>query len=156
MAKRNESPSIDPTVVEMLGVAREKGIETAFDRAEAMKPCPIGSKGACCHNCDMGPCRLVGKHTRGICGATKETIAARNFARMIAGGAAAHSDHGRDMALTLLAAAEGEAPDYTIRDVNKLLEVAELLEVPTKGRETMEIAKEVALKPLAQLGNQKG
>ena len=156
MAKRNESPSIDPTVVEMLGVAREKGIETAFDRAEAMKPCPIGSKGACCHNCDMGPCRLVGKHDRGICGATRETVAARNFARMIAAGAAAHSDHGRDMALTLLAAAEGEAPDYKIRDEAKLREVAEFLDVPTKGRETLDVAKDVAEAAIAQVSNQKG
>ena len=156
MAKRNENPSIDPTVVEMLEVAREKGIETAFDRAEAMRPCPIGSTGACCHNCDMGPCRLVGKHDRGICGATRETVAARNFARMIAAGAAAHSDHGRDMALTLLAAAEGKAPDYEIRDEAKLREVAEFLDVPTKGRETMEIAKDVAETALAQVGNQKG
>lgn len=152
----DNNKTIDPAVAEMLEVAEERGIETAFDRAEAMKPCPIGAKGACCHNCEMGPCRLVGKHTRGICGATRETIAARNFARMIAGGAAAHSDHGRDMALTLLAAAEGEAPDYKIRDEAKLREVAELLDVPTKGRETMEIARDVALKALAQLGNQKG
>ena len=148
--------TIDPTVKTMLEFAEAEGISTAFSRAAAMKPCPIGSKGACCGNCSMGPCRLVGKHDRGICGATRETVAARNFVRMIAGGASAHSDHGRDMALTLLAAAEGEAPDYTIRDVNKLLEVAELLDVPTKDRETMEIAKEVAEAALAQIGNQRG
>ena len=148
--------TIDPTVKTMLEIAEAEGISTAFSRAAAMKPCPIGHKGACCKNCSMGPCRLVGKHDRGICGATRETVAARGLARMIAAGASAHSDHGRDMALTLLAAAEGEAPDYTIRDVNKLLEVAELLDVPTKDRETMEIAKEVAEVALAQIGNQRG
>ncbi len=148
--------TIDPAVKTMLEIAEAEGISTAFSRAAAMKQCPIGSKGACCKNCSMGPCRLVGKHDRGICGATRETVAARGLARMIAGGASAHSDHGRDMALTLLAAAEGEAPDYTIRDVNKLLEVAELLDVPTKDRETMEIAKEVAEAALAQIGNQRG
>jgi carbon-monoxide dehydrogenase catalytic subunit len=104
----------------------------------------------------MGPCRLVKEGQTGICGATIETVAARKLARMIAAGAAAHSDHGRDMALTLLAAAEGEAPDYEIRDGNKLLEVAELLGVATKGRETMEIAKEVAERALAEFGQQKG
>jgi carbon-monoxide dehydrogenase catalytic subunit len=104
----------------------------------------------------MGPCRLVKEGQTGICGATIETVAARKLARMTAAGAAAHSDHGRDMALTLLAAAEGEAPDYTIRDENKLLEVAELLGVATKGRETMEIAREVAEKALAEFGQQKG
>jgi len=148
--------TIDPTIKAMLEIAEAEGISTAFSRAEAMKPCPIGHKGACCGNCSMGPCRLVKEGQTGICGATIETVAARNFARMIAAGASAHSDHGRDMALTLLAAAEGEAPDYTIRDVNKLLEVAELLDVPTKDRETMEIAKDVAESALAQFGQQKG
>lgn len=148
--------TIDPTIKAMLEISEAEGISTAFSRAEAMKPCPIGHKGACCGNCSMGPCRLVKEGQTGICGATIETVAARNFARMIAAGASAHSDHGRDMALTLLAAAEGEAPDYTVRDVNKLLEVAELLDVPTKDRETMEIAKDVAESALAQFGQQKG
>jgi len=121
-----------------------------------MKPCPIGAKGACCKNCSMGPCRLVKPGQTGVCGATIETVAARNFARMVAAGASAHSDHGRDMALTLLAAAEGEAPDYNIRDPKKLLEVAEILGVPTQGREISEIAKEVAEKALAQFGQQRG
>lgn len=151
-----DKKTIDPAVCEMLEIAETRGISTAFQRAEQMKPCPIGVKGACCKNCAMGPCRLTKEGQVGICGATIETVAARNFARMIAAGSAAHSDHGRDMALTLLAAAEGEAPDYQIRDVKKLLEVAQLLGVRTQGRETLEIAKEVAEKALAQFGQQKG
>lgn len=148
--------TIDPTIKTMLEFSEAEGLSTAFSRAAAMKPCPIGSKGACCSNCSMGPCRLVKEGQVGICGATKETVAARNFARMIAAGAAAHSDHGRGMALTLLAAAEGEAPDYEIRDVNKLLEIAGLLGVATQGRETLEIAQEVAEKSLAEFGRQTG
>ena len=148
--------TIDPTIETMLEIAEAEGLSTAFSRAEAMKPCPIGHDGACCRSCSMGPCRLVGKHERGICGATRETVAARNLARMIAAGASAHSDHGRGMALTLLAAAEGEAPDYEIRDVNKLLEVAELLGIATQGRKTLEIARDVAEKALAEFGRQKG
>ena len=148
--------TIDPTIKTMLEISEAEGLSTAFSRAAAMKPCPIGSKGACCSNCAMGPCRLVKEGQTGICGATRETVAARNFARMIAAGASAHSDHGRGMALTLLAAAEGEAPDYEIRDVNKLLEVAALLGVATKGRETLEIAQEVAEKALAEFGQQRG
>jgi carbon-monoxide dehydrogenase catalytic subunit len=156
MARETMYPSIDATVVEMLDVAREKGIETAFDRAQAMRPCPIGHSGICCKNCSMGPCRLVKEGQRGICGATRETVAARNFARMVAAGASSHSDHGRDMALTLLAAAEGEAPDYEIRDEQKLKEVAEFLNVATEGLGTMEIAKHVAEKALSEVGNQRG
>jgi carbon-monoxide dehydrogenase catalytic subunit len=151
-----DQKSIDPAVCEMLEVADFKGIVTAFQRAETMKPCPIGSKGACCKNCSMGPCRLVKEGQVGICGATIETVAARNFARSVAAGSSAHSDHGRDMALTLLAAATGEAPDYHIRDTRKLLEVAQYLGVNTKGRETADIAKEVAEKALVEFGRQQG
>ena len=78
----------DPAVEQMLEIAHEKGIETAFDRAERIKPCPIGSDGVCCKVCSMGPCRLVGKVKTGICGATVETVVARNLARQIAAGAA--------------------------------------------------------------------
>jgi len=151
-----DEKTIDPAVTEMLEVAESKGLSTAFSRAAQMKPCPIGNKGACCKNCSMGPCRLTKPGQRGICGATIDTVAARNLVRMIAGGASAHSDHGRDMALTLLAAAEGEAPDYQIRDVKKLLEVAEILNIPTADRETNEIAKDVAEAALTEFGRQQG
>ncbi len=146
----------DPAVEQMLEITREKGIETAFDRAEKIKPCPIGSDGVCCKICAMGPCRLVGKVKAGICGATLETVVARNLARQIAAGAAAHSDHGRDMALAMLAVAEGDAPDYRIRDVGKLVEVATFLGIPVEGRETNDIAKDVAEAALAQFGQQRG
>ena len=88
--------------------AAADGIGTAFTRAEKMKPCPIGESGACCRICSMGPCRMVGKdaeHKTGLCGDDLGTIAAGNFARQVAGGASAHSDHGRDMAMTIRAAA---------------------------------------------------
>jgi carbon-monoxide dehydrogenase catalytic subunit len=146
----------DPAVEQLLEVARERGIETAFDRAERTKPCPIGSDGVCCKVCSMGPCRLVGKVKTGICGATVETVVARNLARQIAAGASAHSDHGRDMTLALLAVAEGHAPDYRVRDVGKLVEVANFLGVPVEGRETNDIAKDVAEAALAQFGQQRG
>jgi carbon-monoxide dehydrogenase catalytic subunit len=150
------SVTADPAVEELLEIAHEKGIETAFDRAEYTKPCPIGSDGVCCKICAMGPCRLVGKVKTGICGATIDTVVARNLARQIAAGAAAHSDHGRDMALALLAVAEGHAPDYRIRDAGKLVEVAHFLGIPVEGRETNDIAKDVADAALAQFGQQRG
>src|SRR3989339_2193160 len=95
--------SVDRATQQMLARAQQLGVETIFDRAESMKPCSIGAQGICCKNCAMGPCRLPlpkdgieGEDTRkGLCGATANTICARNFVRMIAAGAAAHSDHGR-------------------------------------------------------------
>jgi carbon-monoxide dehydrogenase catalytic subunit len=154
--KEVKKKSIDPATIEMLCKMETEGIGNAFERAETTKPCPIGHSGACCKNCFMGPCRLTGKTTVGVCGATIETVAARNFVRMIAAGASAHSDHGRGMAITLIAAAEGEAPDYKIKDEKKLNAVAELLDVPIEGRSVEEIALDVGRKALAEFGRQEG
>ncbi len=151
-----DKKTVDPAIIEILEKAEADGVSTAFDRAETTKPCPIGHEGNCCKNCFMGPCRLTGKTTVGVCGATKETVAARNLAREIAGGAAAHSDHGRDMAHTLLAAAQGEAPDYRIKDEKKLRVVARYLDVETDGRTKEEVAIDVATKALGEFGRQQG
>ena len=151
-----ELKSIDPAAIEMLEVAQAAGLDTAFDRAERVKPCPIGSEGACCKICFMGPCRLVGKVTAGVCGATLATVAARNFARMVAGGTSAHSDHGRDLAFTLIAVAKGEGQGYQLRDVAKLHAVAEYMDIPTKGRTKEEIALDVGNLALEQFGQQRG
>jgi carbon-monoxide dehydrogenase catalytic subunit len=135
-------------------------IETCFERAEKLKPCPIGETGACCKVCHMGPCRLVGKNAeeeaRGVCGATLPTVAARNIVRMIAAGTAAHSDHARDMVLTLLAAATGEAKDFQITDVRKLYRVAGILGIEFEGRPVNDVAKDVAFRFLDDYSRQKG
>jgi carbon-monoxide dehydrogenase catalytic subunit len=151
-----ELKSIDPAAIEMLEVAQAAGHETAFERAERVKPCPIGEDGACCKICSMGPCRLVGKTKVGVCGATLATVAARNFARMVAGGTSAHSDHGRDLAFTIIAVAKGEGQGYQIRDLAKLHAVAEYMEIPTEGRTKEEIALDVGNKALEQFGQQRG
>ena len=110
-----EEQSIDPAAQEMLIRADELGIGTAFSRADDMAPCNVGSSGMCCKLCGMGPCRLTKEGQTGVCGATIDTIQARNMVRAIAAGAAAHSDHGRDMAFTLKAVANGEAEGYYLR-----------------------------------------
>jgi carbon-monoxide dehydrogenase catalytic subunit len=151
-----EERSIDPAAQEMLIRADELGLETAFSRADQMAACPIGAKGQCCKICFMGPCRLTKDGQTGICGATIETITARNFARAVAAGAASHSDHGRDLAFTLLATAKGEAQGYKIRDPYKLNKLATELGIPTEGREINEIALDVAETCLGFFGQQKG
>lgn len=160
MAKKKgrapEEASRDQATISMLEFASESGYETSFSRADSMAPCPIGSDGLCCKVCGMGPCRLVKEGQTGICGATVETVAARNYARMVAAGAAAHSDHGRDLAYTLLAAAEGHAPDYQVRDPAKLREMARYLDIKVDGRSTEEIAHDVALAALNEFGKPQG
>jgi carbon-monoxide dehydrogenase catalytic subunit len=75
---------------------------------------------------------------------------------MIAGGAAAHSDHGRDVAETLLLAAKDPDSGYTIRDENKLNKVARAFGVETRDRTSEEIAAAVAETALADFGRQEG
>ena len=151
--------TIDLAARAVLDKAEAEGISTAHSRADALKPCPIGSGGACCRICAMGPCRFVGKdpeQVRGVCGADLATVAARNFARQVAAGAAAHSDHGRDMAFVLQAVAKGEAQGYQIKDPIKLLQVARYLDIVTEGRPINDIAYDVGVAALAVFGQQRG
>ncbi|MGD2164291.1 MAG: anaerobic carbon-monoxide dehydrogenase catalytic subunit [Anaerolineae bacterium] len=165
MAKKRqitpEKASRDPAAVELLQLACEIEAETAFARAEASRACNIGGAGLCCKNCSMGPCRLIGNTTRGVCGATLDTIVARNFARAVAAGASAHSDHGRDLAYTLLEAARGHAPDYGVKDPDKLMEVARHLGVQATDedgdrRPISDIAADVAHAALREFGKAEG
>jgi len=159
--------SIDKATQELIEKATRDGVNTVFDRADSMKPCPIGAVGSCCKHCGMGPCRVPlpkGKEEtpedkqkrRGICGATAETIAARNFIRMVAGGAAAHSDHGRGVAELFLAVAKGEAPGYEIKDEQKLLQLALDWDIEIGERSNNEIAVDIGEKALAEFGRQEG
>ena len=149
--------TISQPAKEMLSIAKEKEIETAWDRFEKQQPqCGFGLLGICCRNCAMGPCRVDpfgGEPKKGVCGATADTIVARNFARMVAAGAAAHSDHGRNVALTFLEGAEGNAP-YLIKDKEKLKIVATKLGIEIEGKSPEEIAKEIAKKALEDFSRQ--
>jgi carbon-monoxide dehydrogenase catalytic subunit len=167
MAEKEIKNSIDSATVDMLEKASSDGVSTAFSRAAAMKPCPIGAEGSCCSNCAMGPCRvpmprgreetLEDKQKRkGVCGATAETIAARNFARMIAAGTASHCDHGREVTKIFLAVAKGEAPGYKIKDEQKLLQLALDFGIKIGDRSNNEIAIDVGQTLSDEFGKQEG
>src|SRR5574341_2615905 len=148
--------STDPAARQMLIRAEELGIGTAFTRADNMVPCNIGAAGMCCKQCGMGPCRLTKNGEVGVCGATLDTIQARNLTRAIAAGSAAHSDHGRDMAFLLKAVANEQAEGYAIRDIAKLRRVASYYDIPIEGRAPAEIANDLADLYIRQFGQQKG
>ena len=154
--RTTEERSIDPAAQAMLIRADEIGVGTAFSRADEMPACPIGADGMCCKICGMGPCRLTKDGQTGVCGATIDTIQARNLIRAIAAGAAAHSDHGRDMAFTLKAVANDETEGYVIRDVAKLRTIAQIYDIPIEDRAPKEIANDLADLYIAQFGQQKG
>jgi carbon-monoxide dehydrogenase catalytic subunit len=95
----------------------------------------------------MGPCRVdpfgQGPQT-GVCGADADIIVARNLCRMIAAGAASHSDHGRDLVEVLEAVSKGEAPGYKIRSEEKLRRVAREYGIQTEGKDVLTVAGELA------------
>ncbi len=158
--EKSQKKSIDITVNKMLERTFEQGIETVWDRSDQQKArCGFGEQGLCCRLCFMGPCRINPKGKspqRGVCGATAEVIVARNFARMVAAGASAHSDHGRGVAKTLMIAAKSPESGYTIKDVNKLKKVAQVFGIDVKDRDKQDIAKDVAERAMAIFGQQEG
>ncbi|RPH39718.1 MAG: carbon monoxide dehydrogenase, partial [Desulfobulbaceae bacterium] len=141
-----EDITICESTAQMITKARRDGVELFFDRANEMKACPIGAQSACCKNCSMGPCRMnvSSPYDRvGICGATVDTIVARNFGRMVAAGAAAHTDHGMAMLELFRDVVNGKVHDLKIQDPLKLYEVAKSLDIVVEGRELKEIALEL-------------
>ncbi len=162
-----EKKSIDLAVLETLKKAQDDNVKTCWDRLEAQGPqCGFGQLGVCCTVCSMGPCRIdpfgEGAQT-GVCGADADTITARNLARKIAVGASAHSDHGRDVALTLALLAQKHAHadksahshGYEILDPEKLKKLASEFGIDiTKSQE--EIVKELSKKLLEEFGKQEG
>jgi carbon-monoxide dehydrogenase catalytic subunit len=134
-----------------------KNVRTAYDRVKArgMSACLFGSGGTCCRNCNMGPCQIIDgvEDMLGICGATADTVAARNFARVVAAGSAAHTDHAREMVKGFIDAAKGEGP-HQIKDVPKLKRLAEVFGIVTEEREIKDIAIELGEKALAEFGKQ--
>ncbi len=144
---------------DLLSQGLAKQVRTAYDRLEdrGMSACLFGSSGTCCRICNMGPCQIIDgvEQMIGICGATADTVVARNFARIIAGGSASHTDHAREMVRGFIATAKGETP-HEIKDEEKLHMLAEVFDVETEGRDKNEIALELGEKALAEFGQQDG
>ena len=128
--------------------ARQDGVETVWERHDAQQPqCGFCDMGLSCRICIMGPCRVdpfgQGPQT-GVCGADADIIVARNLCRMIAAGAASHSDHGRDLVEVLAGVADGSAVGYQIRDEAKLKRLAEEYGVDSADKPALAVAGELA------------
>ncbi len=144
---------------EMLRVARDEHIPTAWDRLAEQEPqCGYCTLGVSCRICAMGPCRVdpFGEGPqRGVCGADADIIVARNLARMIAAGASSHSDHGRDILEVFHHTAAGETTAYQITDAEKLKRLAKEYGVKVDGRKTHEIARDLAWEMMEDYGMRK-
>ncbi len=134
-----------------------KGVNTAYDRVKArgVSAGLFGSTGTCCRHCNMGPCQIIDgvDDMIGVCGATADTVAARNFARIIAAGSAAHTDHAREMVKGFIETAKGNGP-HEIKDVDKLKSLAGVFGIETEDREVNDIALELGEAALAEFGRQ--
>jgi carbon-monoxide dehydrogenase catalytic subunit len=132
----------------LLQKAAADGVETVWARHQAQQPqCGFCEMGTSCRICIMGPCRVdpFGEGPQqGVCGADADIIVARNLGRMIAAGAASHSDHGRDLVEVLAGVAEGTAIGYKIRDEDKLRRLATEYGVAVDGRDPLAIAGDLA------------
>ena len=112
--------------------------------------CKFGEQGICCRICSMGPCRITKKAPRGICGCDAHGIAGRNFLRFTAGGAATHSDHGREICHTLhTVSSDG---NYKVKDPEKLLRIAKEWGVETEGKDIYDLAHEMSELALLEYG----
>lgn len=139
-----EAMSIHKDAQAMLHKAKKEDIETAWDRLQNQSPqCKFGDTGICCRICVMGPCRISKKAPLGVCGADADVIVSRNFGRFLCGGAAGHSDHGRDCIEALEAIVEGKTNDYTLANPEKLLAVASELGIATENRDVMEVGRDL-------------
>ena len=131
---------------ELIDKARSEGMSLAWDRLAKQTPqCNFCEMGLSCAKCVMGPCRIIPglDRDKGVCGADADLTVARNFGRFVAGGSAAHSDHGRDLVEVLHEIGSGEATAYSIRDEGKLRRLAEEFGLKSEG-DILAVAKAVA------------
>jgi len=144
----------------LLEIAAQNNISTVWDRFMEQEPhCGFGTLGVCCKICNLGPCRIdpFGEGAqKGACGADSDTISARNLTRNTAAGAACHSDHGRDLARTLLELGKGHAKDYSIKDPLKLRRFAAEFGIKVESKNDLKIAEELGEAILKEFGQQEG
>ncbi len=135
----------------LLETGKKVGADTWQQRVKNQTPhCGFGEAGTCCRICSMGPCRVTPKSPRGICGCDVHGIVGRNYLRFTAGGAATHSDHGREICHTLYQTKEGG--NYTVKDPEKLIRIAKEWGIETEGKDIYDLAHEVAEAGLMEYG----
>lgn len=143
--KKIEDRVSDPASIEMIMKAERECVDTCFTRVDLQSAiCAFGQKGICCRICHMGPCRITDRAPKGVCGADRDTIVARNFLRSVVGGSSAHSDHARHLTLLLKDVARGKAGNYQIMDEEALRRYAKYYKIPDTGQTKEQLALNLA------------
>jgi anaerobic carbon-monoxide dehydrogenase catalytic subunit len=152
--QKKQERTIDETTKILLERTMKEGIETVWDRFEMQQPsCKYCMAGTSCSRCAMGPCRIIPPiRLRGVCGADADLIVSRNLLDMIATGAAAHSDHGRDIAETLYMLGTGKTKDYVITDKEKLKRLCTEFGIGTDNKTPEQLAAGLGLAMLEEYG----
>lgn len=150
---RIEKRALDDDTEEMIQHANSMGIDTVFSRQAKYDEstfgidktrCNFGSLGICYRQCAMGPCRIWNEDIlfiyklstprleKGTCGASVDTIIARNLLMMVARGTTSHASHARHVASSLLKTAQKKTP-YWIKEPEKLRSIASKLKIDTEN-----------------------
>ncbi|BCJ93218.1 carbon-monoxide dehydrogenase catalytic subunit [Anaerocolumna cellulosilytica] len=136
-------PSADTMLSEFI---TDLGVDTSHHRVETQKSkCRFGLQGICCKLCANGPCKITPSSPKGVCGATADTIVARNFLRAVSAGSGCYIHIVENAARNLkLYAAKGK-----LKSVETLHKLADIFGI--KGRDEKALANLVADKVLADL-----
>lgn len=122
---------------------------TAFDRFKEQElKCGYGELGVCCRLCSNGPCRITPDSPKGVCGATADSIVARNLLRSVSAGAACYLHVVESTAHRLRSIGSGTSP-LTLRSEQSLRDLAATIGV--KADDVSGLAVAVADKILADL-----
>lgn len=104
-------------------------VETSHHRVESQKiKCKFGMEGVCCKLCANGPCKITPKSPRGICGATADTIVARNFLRAVSAGSGCYIHVIENTALNLKSIGENKEELKGVTTLNRLAEAFDIEE----------------------------
>lgn len=122
-------------------------METSHHRVEGQSTkCGFGLQGVCCRLCSNGPCRITPKAPRGICGASADTIVARNFLRAVAAGSGCYIHVVENTALNVKKTALAKG---NIKGEKALERLSQIFDI--KGADKYETALKVADAVLADL-----
>jgi len=148
--------SVHKDAEHFISISEKESIETVWSRLKSQEPhCGYCELGLSCRNCAMGPCRIDpfgDGPQKGVCGASRDTIVARNLLLTISAGAAAHSDHGRDILETFYETSNEKTSGYMIKDVEKLKKLAIEFGINVNDRNDGNIARELGAKLMEEFG----